>query len=66
MQIQNSDGKYVTVTLKLSKNIKQPSVSGILDSSGYPIVFIDGKLIFADDITGYTVGNPKNYEHRNL
>lgn len=66
MQIQDFNGKYITATLKLSKNIKYPSVSGILDSSGYPMLMIGYRQISADDITGYTVGNPRDYEQRSL
>lgn len=63
MQIQDFNGKYITATLNFQKNRENPCAQGILDSSDYPILMIGGKQVLADDITSYTVGNPKDYEY---
>lgn len=66
IKTQDFNGKYLTVLLKFNENRNFQSAAGILDASDYPILKIDGKEFREEDISNYTVGDPKDYPYRRL
>jgi hypothetical protein len=66
MKLKQFEGKYLTVSLKLDRIRDSHSLQGILDTSDFPILRIEGKEFREEEVSSVLVGDPANYPCREI